>query len=132
MVYYIIYPVSSAGDSHEQFPRSRSTHNIYVAAILTQSFIKSNYKQPLKLWQERVEGYAPHEKYCSTGTAGCMKALSICTCVSKTLPILQLIKKPYLQCRSRVCIAIIILERRYLFPNGITKQLCFGCARWLC
>lgn len=70
MVYYIIYTVSSAGDSHEQFPRSRSTHNIYyVAAIMTQSFIKSNYPQPLKLWQQRVEASAPHEKHCSTSTA---------------------------------------------------------------
>lgn len=29
-------------------------------------------------------------------------------------------KKSYLQCRRKVCIAIIILDRRYLFPNGIT------------
>lgn len=43
--------VSSAGDSHEQFPRSRSTHKRkkgleLVTAIMTQSFIKSNYEQP--------------------------------------------------------------------------------------
>lgn len=35
-------------------------------------------------------------------------------------------KQSYLQCRSRVCIAIIILDRRYRFPIGVTKQLCFG------
>lgn len=62
--------VSSAEDSHEQFPRSRSTRNgkkglKLVAAIMTQSFIKSNYEQPLKLWQQRVEAYVPHEEYCT-------------------------------------------------------------------
>lgn len=70
MICYIIYAVSSAGDSNEQFLKSRNTHNTYyVAAIMAHSFIKSNYEQPLKLWQQRVEAYAPHEKYCSTSTA---------------------------------------------------------------
>lgn len=51
--------VSSVGHSHEQTPRSRSTHNTYyVATIMSQSFTGSNYKQPLKLWQQRPEAYA--------------------------------------------------------------------------
>lgn len=97
--------VSSAGDSHEQFPRSRSTHKRkkgleLVTAIMTQSFIKSNYEQPQTVAIKSWSLCTPWKVLGNQHSLACMKALSNCTCVSKKLSGLQLIKN--LICNTEV------------------------------